>query len=90
MLLRLRPEGLPVDHADGDAGRTVAADIGYVYDPVGNVVQSTDAAEEGAGALIDDVTVPAAQPYPYDADYRLPSATGRVHEALLSTTTSPG
>jgi RHS repeat-associated protein len=64
--------------------------IAYVYDPVGNVVQSTDAAQEGAGALVHGVTVPAVRRYQYDAHYRLLSATGRVHQALLQHDYVPG
>ena len=71
-------------------GRQSLQSIAYVYDPVGNVVQSTDAAQEGAGALVHGVTVPAARRYRYDAHYRLLSATGRVHQALLQHDYVPG
>jgi RHS repeat-associated protein len=57
--------------------------IGYTYDPVGNVVRVTDAAQEQPNAMIAGIAVPARRDYAYDAHYRIRQATGRVHQALL-------
>jgi RHS repeat-associated protein len=64
-------------------GGQVLQQIRYTYDPSGNIVQMTDASQEGPNALISGVTVPARCDYVYDAHYRLRKATGRVHQALL-------
>ena len=64
--------------------------IGYTYDPVGNIVRIADAAQEGAGAVIVGITVPARRDQSYDAHYRLLQASGRVHQALLQWDTIPG
>lgn len=53
-------------------------DLNYTYDPVGNITQVRDAAQETihfAGARIEPVNT-----YHYDALYRLVAATGREHE----------
>ena len=57
--------------------------LGYTYDPAGNIVRITDAAQEGAAAVIKGIAVPARRDYGYDAHYRLRQASGRVHKALL-------
>jgi RHS repeat-associated protein len=57
----------------------------YTHDPVGNLVRLTDDAQEGPGAVISGVVVPARRDYVYDAHYRLRQASGRVHQALLQT-----
>ena len=62
----------------------------YTHDPVGNLVRLTDDAQEGPGAVISGVVVPARRDYVYDAHYRLRQASGRVHQALLQTDHVPG
>jgi RHS repeat-associated protein len=57
--------------------------ISYVYDPVGNLVRLTDAAQQGPSPTISGATAPGRRDYTYDAHYRLLTATGRVHQALL-------
>jgi RHS repeat-associated protein len=55
-------------------------DLRYTYDPVGNIVEIHDAAQQShfyAGQL----TRPVAR-YAYDPLYRLTSATGREHDSL--------
>ncbi|MEV7099476.1 SpvB/TcaC N-terminal domain-containing protein [Amycolatopsis sp. NPDC051045] len=61
-------------------GATVLQDLGYTYDPVGNVVQTTDNAAQSvffAGAVV----TPGGQ-FTYDPTYRLRTATGREHASL--------
>jgi RHS repeat-associated protein len=55
----------------------------YTWDPVGNLVRLVDAAQQGPSPLISGMTAPARRDHTYDAHYRLLSATGRVHQALL-------
>jgi RHS repeat-associated protein len=71
-------------------GAQVLQQLGYTYDPAGNIVRITDAAQEGAAALIAGIAVPARRDHIYDAHYRLRKATGRVHQALLQWDTMPG
>jgi RHS repeat-associated protein len=71
-------------------GTRLLQDIGYTYDPVGNLVRLTDAAQEGPGALIGGASLSARRDYEYDAHYRLRRATGRVHQALLDHDWVPG
>ena len=42
-----------------------------------------DTAQQGPSPLISGMTAPARRDYTYDAHYRLLTATGRVHQALL-------
>ncbi len=59
-------------------------DIRYSYDPVGNLIRLDDLVHNpGPSSFIQGVTMPARRVYSYDAHYRLASATGRVHQALL-------
>lgn len=61
-------------------------DIAYVHDPVGNVIDVLDSAQEPAGGatpLLQGTTITARRSYTYDALYRLTGATGRVHRALV-------
>ena len=61
-------------------GSTVLQSLGYTYDPVGNVVEVTDAAQQTtffAGA----VAAPGSQ-YTYDPIYQLRTASGREHASL--------
>jgi RHS repeat-associated protein len=55
-------------------------DLGYTYDPVGNITEIRDGALQTvffAGALVAPVTR-----YRYDALYRITQATGREHASL--------
>ncbi|HEX6099236.1 MAG TPA: SpvB/TcaC N-terminal domain-containing protein [Thermoanaerobaculia bacterium] len=64
------------------AGRKLQ-DAQYTYDPAGNLVRLFDGALSGPGAVVTGSTLPPRRDYTYDAHYRLTSATGRVHQALL-------
>jgi RHS repeat-associated protein len=62
----------------GDA--KVLQDIGYVYDPVGNIVKIRDDSHNRVftgGGPVEPVMA-----FTYDALYRLSEATGRTHNAL--------
>jgi RHS repeat-associated protein len=71
-------------------GTRVFQQINYTYDPVGNIVRLTDAAQDTGGGLITGLSVPARRDYLYDAHYRLIQASGRVHQALLQNDYVPG
>lgn len=71
-------------------GSRILQQLGYTYDPVGNIVRITDAAQEGAAALITGIAVAARRDHVYDAHYRLRHANGRVHQALLQWDAIPG
>ena len=71
-------------------GARTFQDIRTTYDPVGNIVRLTDAAQEGPAGVISGASVPARRDYAYDAHYRLRRATGRVHQALLPHDYIPG
>jgi RHS repeat-associated protein len=64
-------------------GTTALQDIGYVYDPAGNITRREDAAQRPAGPIINGLTVTPESIFVYDEFYQLRSATGRVHQALL-------
>ena len=72
---------MPTRHAcSATAGGKAIQDLGYVYDPVGNIVEVTDGAAQAvffAGAVAAPVTR-----YVYEPTYRLSSATGREHASL--------
>jgi RHS repeat-associated protein len=55
----------------------------HTWDPAGNLVRLVDDAQQGPSPLISGAAAPARRDYTYDAHYRLLSATGRVHQALL-------
>ncbi|GAB3353112.1 hypothetical protein GCM10027452_21520 [Micromonospora halotolerans] len=61
-----------------------AQDLGYVYDPAGNVTHVADAAQASVFRL--NTLVEAATDYTYDALYRLVVAHGREHVAPLTPT----
>ncbi|AUX35470.1 MULTISPECIES: SpvB/TcaC N-terminal domain-containing protein [Sorangium] len=61
---------------------TVLQNLRYVYDPVGNIVEIGDSAQQTV-FFNNDVVSPSAQ-YVYDAVYRLIEATGREHAGGLS------
>lgn len=71
-------------------GGAVFQQIGYTYDPVGNIVRVTDAAQEAPNSIISGIAIPARRDYVYDAHYRIRQATGRVHQALLQNDFVPG
>ncbi|WP_437589011.1 SpvB/TcaC N-terminal domain-containing protein [Sorangium sp. So ce1000] len=60
----------------------VLQNLTYVYDPVGNIVEIGDSAQQTV-FFNNDVVSPNAQ-YVYDAVYRLIEATGREHTGGLS------
>jgi RHS repeat-associated protein len=62
----------------------------HTWDPVGNLVRLVDNAQQGPSPLISGLTVPARRDYTYDAHYRVLSAIGRVHQALLQYDYVPG
>ncbi len=55
-------------------------DLTYTFDPVGNVVQITDAAQQAL--FYNNSVVLPQNPFEYDALYRLVSATGREHASI--------
>jgi RHS repeat-associated protein len=57
--------------------------VRLTWDPTGNLVRLVDDAQQGSNPLIRGATASARRDYAYDAHYRLRSATGRVHKALL-------
>ncbi|XYH99958.1 SpvB/TcaC N-terminal domain-containing protein [Sorangium sp. So ce1128] len=61
---------------------TVLQNLTYVYDPIGNIVEIGDSAQQTV-FFNNDVVSPSAQ-YVYDAVYRLIEATGREHAGGLS------
>ncbi len=71
--------------AAGAAAATTLMDLRYTYDPVGNVTRMVDEAQQPAAptALLVGATASTHADFTYDAAYRLTSATGRVHQALL-------
>src|ERR1019366_7980471 len=59
------------------ADNATLQDLNYIYDPVGNVAQIRDAAQQTI--FFNNQIVPAQSDFLYDAVYRLVSATGREH-----------
>jgi RHS repeat-associated protein len=59
------------------AGPSPLQDLSYYYDPVGNIVETDDAAQQAI--FFNNSFVTANAKYTYDAIYRLISATGREH-----------
>jgi RHS repeat-associated protein len=58
-------------------GSNTFQDLTYYYDPVGNIVETDDAAQQAI--FFNNSVVTANAQYSYDATYRLVSATGREH-----------
>ncbi|HET8924383.1 MAG TPA: SpvB/TcaC N-terminal domain-containing protein [Candidatus Acidoferrum sp.] len=58
-------------------GTDLLQDLNYYYDPVGNVVEMDDGAQETI--YFDNLQVDATSKYRYDPIYRLIEATGREH-----------
>ena len=64
------------------ASNAVKQDISYLYDPAGNILKITDWSHDKV--IIDNVIVDPVCTYEYDSLYRLVSASGRQHNALLA------
>ncbi|MGK4001461.1 hypothetical protein WMF31_02470 [Sorangium sp. So ce1036] len=64
------------------ADSAVLQNLRYVHDPVGNIVEIEDSAQQTV-FFNNDVMSPSAQ-YVYDAVYRLVEATGREHAGGLA------
>lgn len=60
-----------------NSGTDILQDLSYTYDPSGNVVQITDAAQQTI--FFNNQVVSPTALYEYDALYRLTKATGREH-----------
>lgn len=69
------------------AGLNPIQDLSYIYDPVGNVVEMSDAAQQQV--FFDNAVVSASGLYEYDALYRLTRAEGREHAGQLATPQQP-
>jgi RHS repeat-associated protein len=63
-------------------GVDIVQDLSYVYDPVGNISDLHDAAQQTI--WFDNAVVEPHADYAYDAVYRLVSATGREHIGQLA------
>jgi hypothetical protein len=55
-------------------------DLSYTFDPVGNILQITDAAQQTL--FYNNSVVLPQNLFEYDALYRLVSATGREHASI--------
>jgi len=58
-----------------NSGADILQDLNYIYDPVGNIVEMTDAAQQTI--FFNNAVVTPNTKYEYDALYRLLNATGR-------------
>jgi RHS repeat-associated protein len=67
-----------------NAGADVLQDLHYSYDPVGNITQITDNAQQTI--FYNGQVVSPSQSFTYDPLYRLNSATGREHIGQNSAT----
>lgn len=65
-----------------DAGNNTLQDLSYVYDPVGNIMQASDACIPTV--YFKNYEVNGVSLYEYDALYRLASASGREHAGQLN------
>ena len=75
------PQTARLQHQTATLGTRTLQDLDYTFDPAGNLVRLVDAAQEGPTAIVGGVS--ARRDYTYDAHYRLLTATGRIHQALL-------
>jgi RHS repeat-associated protein len=66
----------------------ILQDIGYTYDPVGNITGILDASHKAV--FTDRQNVEPLCEYTYDALYRLTTASGREHPALNQSTSKDG
>jgi len=67
-----------------NSGADTLQDLDYTYDPSGNVMQITDAAQQTV--FFNNAVVNPTALYEYDALYRLTKATGREHVSNGATT----
>jgi RHS repeat-associated protein len=74
--LTLRLTGVATTRASDNA---LLQDLSYTYDPVGNVTQVTDAAQQMV--FFNNAVVTAGTQYQYDALYRVIQSSGREHAA---------
>ena len=65
-------------------GQDVLQDLNYEYDPVGNIIQLTDEAQQTF--YFDNAVIAPEGRFTYDALYRLTEATGREMKALAMPT----
>jgi YD repeat-containing protein len=68
-------------------GADTLQDLNYTYDPVGNITQIDDNAQQTI--YFNGSVVSPSQKFEYDALYRLTKATGREHASLSDTTPLP-
>ena len=61
----------------GTADGAVLQNLAYAYDPVGNIIEIKDSAQQTV--FFDNAVVSPSAQYVYDALYRLIEATGREH-----------
>ncbi len=64
-------------------GSRLLQGLRYTFDPMGNLVRLVDDAQDGSAAIIAGSSASSRRDYTYDAHYRVLTATGRVHQALL-------
>ena len=76
--LTFRLKGIHTTKQNG----SVVQDLGYNYDPAGNITEVADAAYHSV--FNHNSRVDAVNKYRYDALYRLKEATGREHEAMTA------
>lgn len=69
-----------------NSGADILQDLNYTYDPVGNIAQIVDDAQQTV--YFNGSVVSPSQTFEYDALYRLTKATGREH-AQSNDTTEP-
>lgn len=75
-----RLTSLLTQRQEASGAQTLLQDIGYIYDPVGNIIQITDNSHDRVfhgGQQVDPTMT-----FVYDALYQLKQATGRSHLAL--------
>jgi RHS repeat-associated protein len=66
------------------ADNALLQDLAYVYDPLGNIVQIDDAAQQAI--YFTNAVVQPRWRYAYDALYQLLAATGREHASAIADT----
>lgn len=78
-------------HQASTGTRRLFQEIHYTYDPVGNLVQNIDLAQQAHSEVIRNLGErgSALNKYTYDAFYQLTQAQGRVHQTLLQNDYSP-
>lgn len=76
-LFSMRP--LYVDTIKPEIDKRTLQDLSYTYDPVGNITEIRDAAQQTV--FFDNTRIEGSNAYVYDALYRLIHAEGREHAA---------